>query len=152
MLFGQRCPTCGNSARHARTVKTDDIGITLADDDLVIFDDIALGPVHAIQSFRLEVNFGFCRVLIFGWICASGKNASTEGNGISIVAKNRKHDSSAKRILQTVGFIRKSQAHITQHIGFETLLREITAQSIPFIGGIAQTELASNISRQSPIA
>ena len=88
-------------------MKADDIGVTLTDDDLVIFDDIALGPVHAIQSFRLEVNFGFCRVLIFGWISASGKNASAEGNSISVIAKNREHDSSAKRILKTVGFIRE---------------------------------------------
>ena len=41
-------------------MKANDIGIALTDNDTIFFNDIALGPVHAVQSSRLHVDRSLC--------------------------------------------------------------------------------------------
>ena len=64
VLLGQRGATGGDRVRHAREREAHDVGVALADHDLVPRADLRLGPVQAVEQPALVVQRRLRGVLV----------------------------------------------------------------------------------------
>ena len=114
VLFGERCSTCCNRASNASSMKTNDVGIALANDNLIACHDVGLCPIQPIQGARLGIDRSFWRVLVFRRVGAARHNTPAKGQHVSGVGKNRKQNAGAKSVLQFPALVGECQASFSQ--------------------------------------
>ena len=113
-LFLRQGSTRGrNHVCNTHLMHGDHIRVSLTQETVVVFDDIAFGKIQSIQDLTLVVDHTLRRVEVFGYFLigeqgASSKSKHTTGNGM-----DREHDTTAEEIEMAI-FFRFHQAHFFQ--------------------------------------
>ena len=97
-------------------MKTDDVGVALANDHFIGLNNVGLGPIKPVQRFRLRIDGCLGRVFVFRWVCASRQNSATKCNGLTTVGKNWEQHTSAKRVLWFTPLVDEGQSDFCKQV------------------------------------
>ena len=114
MLFGERGPARGNGPRQAGGEEPDDVGITLADDDLAGLHRRLLGPVEAVEgaALRIDRRLGGVAVLRAGVLACAWQEPPAEPDRGAHRVEDREDHAPPERISQTpLGLMGKPGLH-----------------------------------------
>ena len=126
-------------------MEADDVRVALAHDDLVLGDDVCLGPVQPVQGSALGVDHRLRRVLVLRRIRRAGQYPPAEGDRIAGVGEDREQHAGAERVLQAVALVGEREAGVAQQVGGNA---EIATHRVPVVGCPAELELAGDVAGQ----
>ena len=149
MLLGERRSTGGHRSGEAGAMEADHVGIALTDDDLIVLDDLPLGPIQPIKGLGFGVQSGLRRVLVLGWVLRARKHPTTERDRGPLFIEDREQHSCPKRILEPTGSIDEGEAGLAQGLCVDTAM---SGELIPGVGRPAEAELTSHVSAETATA
>jgi hypothetical protein len=128
---------------HAILVESEQIKISLDDDNTILLRRPTLGHMKAIENLPFMVETRFRRVEIFRLPFPDHSAPETDHSLMDI--KGGKEDPPSKNIVPTFFLLGRDQAQFPRQFERNFLLLEIPGQSIPTVGGISQSMFLNNL-------
>ena len=97
MVIGESCAAGSYCSVQSGPEASNDIGISLTNNDLVFGDDLFLCPVEPVQDFAFVVQTGLGSVFVFGLLTV-GHHSTTETHDNSVGVSYGEHDAVPEEI------------------------------------------------------
>ena len=108
VLLGERGPARGHRTGQAGPVEADDVGVPLADHDLVVVHGVGLRPVESVEDLRLVVKHVVPRVLVLRPL-GVGQLPPTEADHAGALVEDREQHARPEEVLEPSRLVREPQ-------------------------------------------
>ena len=146
VVLGERRAARRHGPLDAGAVEADDVGVALADHDLVGGCDVGLRPVQPVERLRLGVDRRLRRVLVLRRVVGAGQDAAADRHRLAGVAEDREQDPRPEGVLQAVAAVAERQPGRLQQLAGDAAPPR---QRIPVVGRPPELELAGDVTGEA---
>ncbi len=137
MAWRQRRAARRHHVEHPSLVHRHDVGVPFDEKAALLFDDLGLGEVHAVEHLRLVVKWAFWRVEVFRDLLFCTQGAPTESDDPARHIPNREHHTPLEEIPKRTVLALFAQPNLHQLFGRIPSLLPGRGQCIPDVGAVA---------------